>query len=425
MKHSCLTNTQEHENKGIAVQTCSDKLLVSRHLSPATRHLPLVTRHSSLVTFLQSSAVSRSLFFLNVYLTLGVSFASCNKSSSDNVENNVNREESKVIIYSAPDNEVLNTRYKVTVEGKETPVYNIKVAPASIVAREKAKKDIPGSTDIFETAGMTYFDLKRKTGAYEPVLINVSTDEIITKAAVFSCKDSIEYQIEGNTVSFSIDKPQNLTVTINDDYIRSLQIFVNEEETDIPDPNDPDVVYFGRGSYRFPSGEIEDGMTVYVAGGAVVRCYVGPHEWYKINPATGQKNYDKFYMFDLSGKNITLKGRGIIDQDGIPAHSRRGIRIQGENISVEGIILRNPSEWAIEVSNAQNVSVDNVKIIAHRAQTNGITVNASDLVTISGCFIKTLGFPLLETASTRVSTKENKLCPDGNSDYYEYSHLIK
>lgn len=177
---------------------------------------------------------------------------------------------------------------------------------------------------------------------------------------------------------------------------QELHLFVNEEETDRPDPNDPDVVYFGPGSYRLPAMELKDGMTVYVAGGAVVHAYVGPHEWYTIDPETGRKNYDKFYMYDLNGKNITFRGRGIIDQADVPAYGRRGVRIRGENIRMEGIIFRDPADWTVGIEEASNVRIKNVKILGNRPHAAGVGLLPAQKrqhVRVEDCFIRTAARP--------------------------------
>lgn len=315
-----------------------------------------------------------------------------------------------VIIYPAPENEVLNARYKVTADNLEVSVYDIKVASESKENRKKAKEDIANSGNYFEVAGMAYFDLKNG-----PITVTVSVEEQITEARILPESFKITPEINGNTLSFEVDKPQNLTIEINGESVRSLHLFVNNEETDIPDPNDPNVVYFTPGSYRFPAAEIEDGMTVYIAGGAVVHCYVGPHEWYTINPVTGQKNYDKFYMYDLNGKNITFRGRGIIDQSGIPTHSRRIVHVHGENIKLEGVIFRNPSEWTIDIQDSKDVKIDNIKIIGYRAQTDGIEIKSSHDIQIENCFIRSFGYPVVNNKSTNIESRNSIIWNDGEN----------
>ncbi len=359
------------------------------------------------------SAISAISAF--VYLTLLSCQAGTSPTAGEVKE--TTPEKKNFIVYTAPENEVLNTRYRVTVNGENSPVYDVKVASASKDLRQKARQDIPASGNYFETAGMTYFDLH--SGSVE---VTVTVDEAIKEAYILPEDAGITPQLNGKSLTFTVDHPQNLTVVINGDKVRCLHLFVNGEETDIPDAKDPNVVYFGPGSYRLPAAEIEDGMTVYVAGGSVVRCYVGPHEWYTINPVTKQKNYDKFYMYDLNGKNITFKGRGIVCLNDIPTHSRRAVRVHGENIRMRGVIFRGPSEWAIDVQDSKDVVIDNIKIIGYRAQTDGVDIASSQNVRVENCFIRTFGYPVREQqekVSTNVTIRNSILWNDGGNELPE------
>lgn len=297
------------------------------------------------------------------------------------------RANDRVIVYPAPAGEPMHPGYEVKVEGKNVPVYCVNV-----------------SGDTAVVAGLAYFDLKKG-----PVDVSLSVGKPVRKAemlrirqgvvrketlAVASSSGGVSGQV--SRLRFAVDEPEDMVIVLDNDPARCLHLFVNAEETDRPDPDDPDVVYFGPGSYRLPAMELEDGMTVYVAGGAVVRGYVGPHEWYALDPATGKKNYDKFYMYDLSGKNITFRGRGIIDQGGVPAYGRRGIRIRGENIRMEGVIVRDPSDWTVGIEQASNVRIEHVKILGSRPNAAGIGLlpaQRRQRVQIDGCFIRTAGRP--------------------------------
>jgi hypothetical protein len=306
------------------------------------------------------------------YLFLCLIAASCHPGGSSVREESSNRPDESapdVVIYPAPSNEPLNTRYKVTANGADVPVYDVKIAPG---ANSRA--------DTFEIAGMAYFDMKKA-----PVAVGVIVDAPISKADISPDTAAILSEIDGNRLLFKVNQPCHLSIRINDDH-RPLYLFVNPEESDIPDPKAPEVVYFGPGSYRLPAMELEDGMTVYVAGGSVVHCYVGPHEWYTVN-SFGHKNYDKFYTFDLTGKHITFRGRGIIDMDAIPTHGRRSVRMQGENILLEGVIFRNPSDWTVWVENSRNVSINNIKILGYRTGSDGVNAHSSQSVRIENTYI--------------------------------------
>ena len=161
-----------------------------------------------------------------VYLLLSVSMlcASCNYSKDS------------VVVYSAPEGEELNTKFNVSVNGVEVPVYNAKICTEDQQGRHKAGNYEEAHLH-FDITAFASFDMKKG-----PVKISVSVNEPIVTAKILPTSFGIIPIIKGKTVTFEVDKPQHVTVEINGDHIRSLHVFVNPEETDIPDPNDPNVM---------------------------------------------------------------------------------------------------------------------------------------------------------------------------------------
>jgi hypothetical protein len=185
-------------------------------------------------------------------------------------------------------------------------------------------------------------------------------------------------QASGNKLTFSVGKPARLTVEVNGDWVNSLHLFVNPPETTIPKADDPNVIYFGPGIHEINQVKVASGQTVYLDGGAVL--YASPLETGK---STGP-------MFLLSGTDITLRGRGIIDGSRRP-HPGGGhpIVAEGANIKVEGVILRDSPSWNFPVRKSDNVDIRNLKIIGWRSNSDGIDICNSRNVTVSDCFLRT------------------------------------
>jgi hypothetical protein len=244
--------------------------------------------------------------------------------------------------------------------------------------------DKANSAKFYEIAGMAYFDMRKG-----PVSVTVRVDEPVTTVRVLPESFGIQPVIKGNQVSFEVPSPMNLTVDINGDYVHSLHLFVNREDTDIPDPDDPDVIYFGPGSHRVSSLEVGDGKTVYVAGGAIVRGVIDPDEKFSISGYSGLKVYSGA-TFRLNGKNITFRGRGIIDQNEVTTHGRNPMSITGENIRLEGFIVRNSSSWTVSLREVNGGHIDNIKLIGHRANSDGVDICSSHHILVENCFLRTL-----------------------------------
>ncbi|GHU75684.1 hypothetical protein FACS189414_0380 [Bacteroidia bacterium] len=313
----------------------------------------------------------KKIFFLLVassFLTV-----SCNTEKADNV-----------IVYPAPEGEVLNAVYKVTANGLNVPVYIAKVGMERRANRERAMDDQPNSHLFYDVAGFASFDLK--SGQVE---IKVSVDEAIQTAKILPTSFGITPKITGKSLNFTIDKPQHLTVEINGEHIRSLHIFVNPEETDVPDPNDPNVIYFGPGIHNIAESiEVTDNKTVYVAGGAIVRCY-NDTTISTSDPDARRKARRPSFIF--SGQNVKIQGRGIIDQENVYRLQARNIfSVTGKDVSLEGVILRNASVWTVSLRGADRVHIDNIKLLGHRANSDGIDICDSWEVLVENCFIRTL-----------------------------------
>jgi polygalacturonase len=101
----------------------------------------------------------------------------------------------------------------------------------------------------------------------------------------------------------------------------------------------------------------------------------------------------KYYRgasFVLKGKNITFRGRGLFDQELVPTHGRQSIGASVDGLNMEGVILRNSSTWTVSLRDCNNVHIDNIKLLGHRANSDGIDINSSFDVLVENCFLRTL-----------------------------------
>ncbi|MBN1420216.1 MAG: endo-polygalacturonase [Planctomycetes bacterium] len=287
-----------------------------------------------------------------------------------------------VKIAPAPPGEELSKAFAVRVEGKACPVYVAKVAPRDPEKRWRAMDDKKNSADYFETAAFATFDMEG------PVRVAITCPEPVRSVKILPSSFRIVAAVEGRTISFRLGAPRHVTVEVNDDWVGSLHVFANPLETDVPKPDDPDVIYFGPGIHEVTRVVVGDGKTVYVAPGAIVRCGIGADERYSISSYSGLKNYAP--SFELRGKNITFRGRGIIDGGACPTHARNLLFVRGQGISIEGVILRDSSVWTIPIRQSDRVAIRNVKLLGYRANSDGIDICNSRDVTVEDAFIRTL-----------------------------------
>lgn len=280
---------------------------------------------------------------------------------------------SDVVVYNAPDGEVLSEKFKVSVNGIDVPVYNARICTEDIQGRHRAGI-VSQADSAYDIAGFASFDLKKG-----PVKVSISVNDLIATAKILPTSFGIIPMIKDKTLTFEVDKPQHITVEINGDHIRSLHLFVNPEETDIPDPNDPDVIYFGPGIHEITSIPVGDNQTVYIAGGAIVRGVLEENELTRAGAS-----------FILKGKNITFRGRGIFDQGQIPrANGRQTMKVTVDGFKLEGVVLCNSSGWTVSLRDCNDIHIDNLKIFGHRANSDGVDITACIDVLVENSFLRT------------------------------------
>ena len=212
-------------------------------------------------------------------------------------------------------------------------------------------------------------------------------------AVVRPLSAGITPKIEDGTISFSISKPQYLSVEIDGDLERPLFLFASPEEKLNFKKGDPNVVWFDGGKTHNigVSRKIKGGETVYIEGGAVVRgsFLVGER-------AAGSLQ-----------KSVKICGRGILTGEDMPVaakfrkdqHALEKLpyskliechRIVG--LEIEGIISTGSPSWTTALFACDDVSIRNYKVVSGSARQHsddGIDIVGSKNVLVENCFIRT------------------------------------
>lgn len=245
----------------------------------------------------------------------------------------------QLITYPVPEGIDGAPEYDLKVNGEDVFVYNTR------------------------SAAVAYFSFEGE------VEIDVNFHSIIYEYDIRPVSRKIPSELYRNQLSFSLSKPENLSIEINKNLQRPLFIFANPLEKEIPAKDDKNVVYFEKGKIHYPGEvKIKSNQTVYIEGGAVVR---------------GHFTTDK-------GKNIKIMGRGILDNSRYEKGEYRPVEInQCENVLLEGIILCESRHWSCAATASKNVTYNNIKIVSDNDWDDGIDVVGSTNVQIDGCFIRT------------------------------------
>ena len=312
-----------------------------------------------------------------------------------------------VTIYPAPDKSLLSADYTLQIEGRDVPVYQFRVPPHDVTQATAVMNYAVPTDQYFEKAAFAYFDM---AGGAQ---VTVTYREPITAAKLLPVSAAATpLAIKGNTVRFVVPQPGIFTLQVNNQLVQALHIFANPIEVSPPSPKDPNVLFFGPGAHQLsnlkvPPGKtifyfgpgmhtidnlvVHDGQTVYIAGGAVVRAVIREGEPFTVSKhSRGNATFNMYKepAISLLGSGITFRGRGILD--GSQTLGKFLLRIEGRDISLEGVILQDPGTWTMPMWYSDHVSVSNIKLLGYRVNSDGMDIISSRDVTVQGCFIRTL-----------------------------------
>ncbi|MBE0654500.1 MAG: SUMF1/EgtB/PvdO family nonheme iron enzyme, partial [Bacteroidales bacterium] len=245
--------------------------------------------------------------------------------------------------------------YEVWVNDKRIHVYSARV------------QDPPWDKTPLDYGGNYFFASYDVLG--NTVIRVVSRNKKMMNSKIFPQSADLAFKIlNENEIVFQIHKPQKLIIE-PDGKNSPLLLFFNPPENYQVNHDDPGLLYFGQGIHNPETIELKDNQVLYLAEGAIVRAGVR-----------------------ITGNNVTVRGRGIIDGSGWewikgPSHM---ISITGNNVLLQDIIILGSSHWTIVPFNTHHITIQNVKICNGRVwNDDGIDiVNSSDIL-IDNCFIRT------------------------------------
>ncbi len=199
----------------------------------------------------------------------------------------------------------------------------------------------------------------------DPVTIEVTVNMDFNKVEVQPSSKGIDFKVEGNKIIYTLDKPQTTMVKVNEDIDSLLAIFAEEPEleSEIPNKDLPNVIYFEAG-YHKPEGgvlKLESSQQVYLAPGAVVAARV------QIKDAG----------------NVSITGRGAFVE---PSPNRMPVSdvnymmhlANSNNIMIDGIKLLDAHTFNIYCESIADSTINGVKVLSNQISTDGLTMQGTD-----------------------------------------------
>ena len=256
--------------------------------------------------------------------------------------------QNQLVTYPAPEGAELMSDFTVQVReaGKDwRPVdtYMVKV------------DEVQNTKHNVKKASMSYFDFSGEVEV--SVTFNHGT---VRTGRVRPLSYGITPYIDGNTMTFKLDRPRNLSVEVNGDIFHNLHLFANPIDEKKPKKlKDKNLIYFGPGIHTFPGDtlNVPSGKTVYIAGGALVKGCIQV----------------------VNAQNVKILGRGIVFPE-----RWAGLRIvNSKNVLVEGVITTQ-----CPTGGSDSITIRNVKSISSYGWGDGMNVFASNNVLFDGVFCR-------------------------------------
>lgn len=290
----------------------------------------------------------------------------------------------RVTTYPVPDGEAVYDGYQLRIAGQPVEVYACRV---SAVPLNQWWPGYQRPVDQTELAGFAYWDMEGG------VTVEITTEQEIDTVVIRPLSLGIEPEVEGNRIRFVLDRIVPIAVEVNGLH-HALHLFPNPMQEEVPEAPSPvccsqcshcsprvarlpespapGFYYFGPGLHDVGTLVLHSNDSVYIAGGAVV--------------------YGNLIADDAD--NIRVWGRGVLDG----GHIRRAgkwadfgcIHFRNStNISIEGIVLRDPNCWGITLRGCRKAVLSNLKFVGFwRYNADGIDLMSCEDVAFENCFIR-------------------------------------
>ncbi len=183
----------------------------------------------------------------------------------------------------------------------------------------------------------------------------------------------IEAKQEGNTLTFSLDRPRYLSVEVNGNIYQNLQIFADNVLEKPKVKKKKDLMYFGPGVHDFKGDSIHiaSGKTVFIDNGAVI----------------------KGWLSTYGSHDVKILGHGIV----MPGH-HEGIMVRySKNVYIDG-----PLTTQLPIGGSDSVTVKNAKVMSWYGWGDGFNIFASNNILQEHLFARTS-----DDCSTIYCTRKN------------------
>lgn len=205
-------------------------------------------------------------------------------------------------------------------------------------------------------------------GMSGPVAVEVQLDAAPKEVIIRPLSKGIRAEVEGRVVRFELPQPMNLSLEVDGDLQDPLLIFANPAELNPPAKDDPKVKYFAAGKIH-QAGEIvlNHGETLYLEPGAIVNAVVRA----------------------VDARNVSIRGGGILHAGYRQQKINQLVLRECLGARLENFIILDTHGWTIHLSGSADIDISNVRVVAWRANCDGLDIEYSSRVRVNNCFFRT------------------------------------
>ena len=274
---------------------------------------------------------------------------------------------SDVVTPTVPQGESLCDDYAVTVDGLEAPVWSCRVSA------QPFNRIWPGyqrSLDQTELSGFATWQTNEKSNR---VVVTVKRDDVssLDDVVVRPLSHGIVPEIDAQKREIAFDVPGAAPIVVEvNGFHRALHLLPTPIYEKPQDLNAPNLRYFGPGVHNVGRIDVKSGDEIFIDAGAVV--YGGIHG----------KNVE----------NVTISGPGILDAAPFERGKLNGLFrfIDCKNITIDGIIQRDPDVWATTCARCDGLTIRNTRLIGFwRYNADGIDLCNTKNAVVENCFLRT------------------------------------
>ena len=282
--------------------------------------------------------------------------------------------------------------FTASVNSEEVPVYATPVYVAT---------DSHGALHSYASLDVDF-------SAYSMVTITLSVNLVKMQYAEVYSHDPAVLSYADQTIRLTVNKNGAYTVVLNDSQDYAITIFVRTYEDEDAKIREYQTLYGEENVIVYEPGlhEIDyilllkSNTVLYLKAGAVLL----PKHTFDIQSdsdaaaakefgaaqsnAIGLKCYPVINGFNA--ENLIIAGRGTVDMTQLDWHERRGIVFTlCKNVTMDGVIILNPSEWAFITYRCEDVTVTQSAVMGYRTNSDAFAICNSIEVNVSNCFART------------------------------------